>query len=249
MPSPGRAPARRGAEISYLSYQEALPYFNFDTAVSNWCMNFGLDYQEDYQTALDAMLSGTSQDLIIRLATYARDTGHGEGSLLITNGFRPACYQEIIGLHDANANTGPFRNGLNWNGRSVTGFWWTAEQAADWPSAYTLDLEGYDLQTLDLRYYYRRPCACGTTPGSAITLPSRLQRPQFGHGHGRDLRLAGGGFQHQPYIQRKDLPHGGLWALQTPAAQRMVGGGDLAHHHRGIGPGPGQLRLGAGGGV
>ena len=120
----------QGAEITYLSYQEALPYFNFDTAVSNWCMNFGLDYQEDYQTALDAMLSGTSQDLIIRLATYARDTGHGEGSLLITNGFRPACYQEIIGLHDANANTGPFRNGLNWDGRSVTGFWWTAEQAA-----------------------------------------------------------------------------------------------------------------------
>lgn len=147
--------AARAEDIAWLTYEEALPYYNFDTAVSNWCVNFGLDYAADYDAAKTAILAGTSRDLIVRLATYARDTGHGAGSLVVTNAFRPACYQEIIGLHDANANTGYFRNGLTWNGRSVTGFWWTAEQAPGWPAAYALDLSAYDLASLDLTYFYR----------------------------------------------------------------------------------------------
>lgn len=240
----GPLPAR-GAEISYLSYQEALPYFNFDTAVSNWCMNFGLDYQEDYQTALDAMLSGTSQDLIIRLATYARDTGHGEGSLLITNGFRPACYQEIIGLHDANANTGPFRNGLNWNGRSVTGFWWTAEQAADWPSAYTLDLEGYDLQTLDLRYYYRaalrlwdntwignyfaKPGCSAHNSGTAMDVISDWLGADFSTSHtynGKTFHMEDYGL-YKP-LQPSEWSAGETWHITTGVSALALGNYDLA---------------------
>ena len=145
----------KAAEIEYLSYEEALPYFNFDTAVSNWCTNFGLDYETEYEVAKNAILAGTDRDFVIRLATYARDTGHGAGSLVVSNGFRPASYQEIIGLHDSNYYTGPFRNALTWNGRSLTQFWWSAEQAPGWPDAYTIDLSAYDIATLDLRYYYR----------------------------------------------------------------------------------------------
>ena len=81
----------KAAEIEYLSYEEAVPYFNFDTAVSNWCTNFGLDYETEYDVAKNAILAGTDRDFIIRLATYARDTGHGAGSLMVSNGFRPAC--------------------------------------------------------------------------------------------------------------------------------------------------------------
>ena len=73
----------------------------------------------------------------------------------MTNAFRPACYQEVIGLHDSNANTGPFRRALLWNGRSVTDFWWSAEAAPGWPEDYSIDLSSYDIRTLDLRYYYR----------------------------------------------------------------------------------------------
>ena len=151
LPVPARA-----AEIQYLSYEEAVPYYNFDTAVSNWCTNFGLDYDTEYDVAKNAILAGTDRDFIIRLATYARDTGHGEGSLVVSNGFRPACYQEIIGLHDANYYTGPFRNALTWNGRSLTQFWWDAETAYGWPEEYTIDLSAYDIAALDLRYYYRQ---------------------------------------------------------------------------------------------
>lgn len=145
----------RADDIQWLSYEEALPYYNFDTAVSNWCMNFGLDYDTEYETAKNAILSGTDPEFIIRLATYARDTGHGAGSLAVSNGFRPACYQEIIGLHDANYYTGPFRNALTWNGRSLTQFWWGAETAFGWPENYAIDLSAYDIATLDLRYFYR----------------------------------------------------------------------------------------------
>lgn len=145
----------KAAEIEYLSYEEALPYYDLDMAVNNWCTNFGLDYETEYDVAKAAILSGTDPDFIIRLATYARDTGHGEGSLIVSNGFRPACYQEIIGLHDSNYYTGPFYNALTWNGRSLTQFWWTAEQAPGWPEAYALDLSAYDIATLDLHYYYR----------------------------------------------------------------------------------------------
>lgn len=150
LPAPAKA-----AEIEYLSYEEALPYFDFDMAVNNWCSNFGLDYETEYDVAKAAILSGTDPDFIVRLATYARDTGHGEKSLTVSNGFRPACYQEIIGLHDSNYYTGPFRNALSWNGRSLTQFWWGAEQAPGWPEAYALDLSAYDIATLDLDYYYR----------------------------------------------------------------------------------------------
>ena len=155
----GALPARAadGAEssIDFLSYEEAVTYFDFETAASNWCMNFGLDPDTSLEEAKAAILHGTDRELVIRLATFSRDMGYGDEKLIVTNAFRPACYQEVIGLHDANANTGPFRRALRWNGRSVTDFWWTAETAPGWPEEYAIDLSAYDLSTLDLRYYYR----------------------------------------------------------------------------------------------
>ena len=144
-----------GSDIDFLSYEEALTYFDFDRAASNWCTNFGLDAATQLDTAKAAILHGTNPELIIRLATFARDVGYGDEKLIVTNAFRPACYQEVIGLHDSNANTGYFRNALKWNGQSVTGFWWNAESAEGWPEAYSIDLSAYDLDTLDLKYYYR----------------------------------------------------------------------------------------------
>lgn len=149
------AQAQEKPEIDFLPYREALAYFDFDRAASNWCTNFGLDPLTDLETARQAILAGTDPALIVGLATFARDTGHGGEKLVVTNAFRPACYQEVIGLHDGNANTGPFRNAMLWNGRSVTKFWWTAESAPGWPEDYAIDLSAYDLDTLDLRYYYR----------------------------------------------------------------------------------------------
>lgn len=146
-------PERR--EVDFLPYAEALWYFDFNKAAYNWCLNFGWDPDTDLNRARDAILAGTDPRLIVGLATFARDTGHGDELLAVTNAFRPACYQEVIGLHDANANTGPFRRAMLWNGRSVTDFWWSAESAPGWPEAYALDLRPYDLQTLDLRYFYR----------------------------------------------------------------------------------------------
>ena len=142
-------------EIRFLSYEEALKYFDFNTAATNWCTNFGWDPTLRLWDAREAILAGTDPELIIRLATYARDTGHTDEKLIVTNSFRPACYQEVIGLHDSNTNTGPFRNSLTWNGRSVTDFWWKAEEDPGWPDNCTIDLHSYDIDTLDLRYFYR----------------------------------------------------------------------------------------------
>ena len=182
------ASAADGTEdsIRFLSYEEAVTYFDFDTAASNWCTNFGLDPAASLEEAKAAILRGTDRELVIRLATFARDAGYGDEKLIVTNAFRPACYQEVIGLHDANANTGPFRRALRWNGRSVTDFWWTAETAPGWPEAYAIDLSAYDLATLDLRYYYRaalrlwdntwvngyyaRPGCSGHNSGNAIDI-------------------------------------------------------------------------------
>ena len=151
-PEPTAEPA---PEIHFLSYGEALGYFDFTTAATNWCVNFGMDPAVRITDARDAILRGTDPELIIRLATFARDTGHGDERLVVNTAFRPACYQEVIGLHDANANTGPYRKAMRWNGRSVTDFWWKAEQAEGWPEKYALDLSAYDLDTLDLHFFYR----------------------------------------------------------------------------------------------
>ena len=147
--------AEESSTIDFLSYEEAVTYFDFDTAASNWCTNFGMDPTVSLEEAKAAILHGTDRELVIRLATFARDVGYGDEKLIVTNAFRPACYQEVIGLHDSNANTGPFRRALLWNGRSVTNFWWDAETAPGWPEDYAIDLSAYDIQTLDLRYYYR----------------------------------------------------------------------------------------------
>jgi len=141
--------------IDFLSYEEALTYFDFDKAAYNWCVNFGLDPSTRLLEARHDILAGTDPELIIRLATFSRDTGHGNEPLVVSNAFRPACYQEVIGLHDSNTNTGLYRNAMSWNGRSVTGFWWTAESAPGWPESCSIDLSEFDLDTLDLRYYYR----------------------------------------------------------------------------------------------
>ena len=39
-PEPTEEPA---PEIRFLSYEEALTYFDFTTAATNWCINFGMD--------------------------------------------------------------------------------------------------------------------------------------------------------------------------------------------------------------
>ena len=125
--------AEKTSTIDFLSYEEAVTYFDFDTAASNWCTNFGMDPAASLEEARAAILHGTNRELVIRLATFARDVGYGDEKLVVTNAFRPAGYQEVIGLHDSNANTGPFRRALLWNGRGVTNFWWDAETAPGWP--------------------------------------------------------------------------------------------------------------------
>ena len=151
-PEPTAEPA---PEIRFMSYEEALTHFDFTTAATNWCINFGMDPSLRLRDAEAAILAGTDRELIIRLATYARDTGHGDEKLVVNSAFRPACYQEVIGLHDSNANTGPYRKAMRWNGRSVTEFWWYAEQSAGWPEKYAIDLGAYDLDTLNPRFFYR----------------------------------------------------------------------------------------------
>lgn len=141
--------------ISFLPYEDALTFFDFDKAAYNWCTTFGMDPNTELGKAKDAILAGTDPRLIIGLATFARDTGHGAEKLVVTNGFRPACYQEVIGLYSDNANTGAFRNSMLWNGASVTDFWWNAERAADWPEGHSIDLSAFDVQTMDIRYFYR----------------------------------------------------------------------------------------------
>ena len=144
-----------GPAIDFLSYEDALKYFDFDHAASNWCGKFGLDPATQLEEAKRELLSGTDPRLIIGLATLARDTGHAGEKLVINTAFRPACYQETLGLHDANINTGPYRNYMSWNGRNVVKFWWTAEQAQGWPDAYRIDLSAYDIPSMDVSVFYR----------------------------------------------------------------------------------------------
>ena len=141
--------------IDYLSFEEALTCFDFDTAAANWCRNFGMNPATRLEDAKAAIIAGTNHDFIIRLATFARDSGHGDEKLAVTNAFRPAAYQEVIGLYQSNSNTGPYRNAMRWNGRSVTDFWWKAEEQPGWPEAYAIDLSEYDLTNFDVRYFYR----------------------------------------------------------------------------------------------
>lgn len=79
-----------------MSYEEALKYFNFNSAISNWTAKYHCTAAE----AREQILNGTSRDLIIRLATFARDKGRGERSISVINSFRPASYQEWICTHD-----------------------------------------------------------------------------------------------------------------------------------------------------
>jgi len=173
-------------DIDFLTYEEALACYDFTTAVERWCANFGMDATTRGEEAKAAILSGTSHELLIRLATYARDVGFGSEKLIVNNAFRPACYQEVIGLHDSNINTGAFRNALKWNGQSVTNFWWTAEQSEGWPEKYTVDFSRYDPETLNMDYayrlglrlwdntwaggYYARPGCSGHNSGEAIDI-------------------------------------------------------------------------------
>ena len=142
--------------ISFLSYEDALKYFDFDHAASNWCDKFGLNPVTQLEEAKREILAGTDPRLIIGLATLARDTGHGGEKLIVNTAFRPACYQETLGLHDANINTGPYRNSMNWNGRNVVSFWWKAEQAQGWPDACRIDLGEYDIAAMDPAVFYRK---------------------------------------------------------------------------------------------
>ena len=53
-------------EIRFLSYEEALTYFDFNTAATNWCTNFGWDPVTKLWDAREAILAGTDPELIIR---------------------------------------------------------------------------------------------------------------------------------------------------------------------------------------
>ncbi len=132
-----------------------MTYFDFDTAASNWCTNFGMDPTVSLEEAKAAILHGTDRELVIRLATFARDVGYGDEKAhrdeclppgVLSGGHRPARLQR---------QHRPLPPRALWNGRSVTNFWWDAETAPGWPEDYAIDLSAYDIQTLDLRYYYR----------------------------------------------------------------------------------------------
>ena len=57
-----------GPAIDFLSYEDALKYFDFDHAASNWCGKFGLDPATQLEEAKRELLSGTDPRLIIGLA-------------------------------------------------------------------------------------------------------------------------------------------------------------------------------------
>ena len=42
----GEDGAEESSTIDFLSYEEAVTYFDFDTAASNWCTNFGMRSEE-----------------------------------------------------------------------------------------------------------------------------------------------------------------------------------------------------------
>ena len=87
----GEDGAEESSTIDFLSYEEAVTYFDFDTAASNWCTNFGMDPTVSLEEAKAAILHGTDRELGIRRATSARDVGYGDEKLIVTNAFRPAC--------------------------------------------------------------------------------------------------------------------------------------------------------------
>ena len=183
----GELPEERPA-VNFLSYEEAVTYFDFSRAASNWCAKFGMDPATQMEDAKAAILAGTDPNLIIGLATFARDTGHGGEKLVVNTAFRPACYQETLALHDAHMNTGPYRNAMKWNGRGVVDFWWKAEQAPGWPEDYAIDLSDYDIETMDTGIFYRaalrlwdngwingylaRPGCSSHNSGTAIDIPN-----------------------------------------------------------------------------
>lgn len=86
--------------ISYLSYDEALKYFYFSTAINNWTAKYYCSSDQ----ALTQILNGTNKDLIIRIGTFAHDKGKNENSVLVTCSFRPASYQEYVCTHDYSGN-------------------------------------------------------------------------------------------------------------------------------------------------
>ena len=61
--------AEESSTIDFLSYEEAVTYFDFDTAASNWCTNFGMDPTGSLEEAKAAIHPGTNSQLGLRLAT------------------------------------------------------------------------------------------------------------------------------------------------------------------------------------
>ena len=75
--APESVPEERPA-VNFLSYEEAVRYFDFDRAASNWCAKFGMDPATQLEDAKKAILAGTDPKLIIGLATFSRATaGNG----------------------------------------------------------------------------------------------------------------------------------------------------------------------------
>ena len=57
----GEGGAGENGAIDFLSYEEAVTYFDFDTAASNWCTNFGMDPSVSLEEAKAAILRGTDR--------------------------------------------------------------------------------------------------------------------------------------------------------------------------------------------
>ena len=238
------APEER-PEIHFLSYEEAVTYFDFDRAASNWCNKFGLNPYTQLAEAKQAILAGTDPNLIIGLATFARDTGHGGEKLVVTTAFRPASYQETLGLHDANANTGPYRNAMRWNGLKVTDFWWKAEQAEGWPDRYSIDLSDYDISKLDLQVFYRaalrlwdngwvnsyyaKPGCSSHNSGTAMDISNYWIATNFATAYdynGRTYRMEDYGI-YKP-LQPSDKSAGETWHITSAPTMMALGNYDNA---------------------
>ena len=231
--------------VSFLSYEEAVTYFDFDRAASNWCNKFGMNPYTQLAEAKQAILAGTDPDLIIGLATFARDTGHGGEKLLVTTAFRPACYQETLGLHDANINTGPYRNAMKWNGRKVVDFWWKAEQADGWPEKYCIDLSDFDIASMDLRVFYRaalrlwdngwvngyyaKPGFSSHNSGTAMDISNYWIATNFATAYdynGRTYRMEDYGI-YKP-LQPSDTSAGETWHITSAPSMLALGNYDNA---------------------
>ena len=64
-----------GPAIDFLSYEDALKYFDFDHAASNWCGKFGLDPATQLEEAKRELLSGT--EIYEVTGEVAVDVGYG----------------------------------------------------------------------------------------------------------------------------------------------------------------------------